>query len=44
MKLNNIINAYKNQIIFQIVCIIWIIVLLTKIGIWGFEFGRWIAH
>lgn len=44
MKLTSIIDTYRNQLIIQVVCVVWIIFLLAKIAIWGFEFGKWVAR
>lgn len=33
MKLNDIINTYKNHQLFQVASLIWIVVLLVKIPI-----------
>lgn len=42
MTIEQLIDQYKKQPLFQAAAILWIIVCLIKIGTWGFEFGQWL--
>jgi hypothetical protein len=38
MDYKSVYYKYKDQPIFKVVCVIWIVVCLIRIATWGFEF------